>query len=807
MAMAGNARATGSPDSLFAEGYAYSVRSWGGRIHEQTKECRSLSHLGILMPLYLSPIAYQGTMRSLCLYCILMPLFLWAFHSLPMPVVALLHIINLPLFGIMSTEQMAWEYLSTEGVTVVLLAMLVISVDSGTTFIPRVAYSVVSRFGMRRRNLFITVCAAALTCTMLCAQTVVAVPLLLVVDRVLCVLYHENLDNIVQIAVVSQKTGNYTVSAARSIQSPNTDPLLNKLAQVVGALKDEKNDSKTTPKHNETSEDEVRPPVVTSVKDGAETVMGLDQEKEAKRAAPCEKPQGEHRTEQTRKVFQIRTPDDKTPEAVSPEMKKSGNTVKVVTLDDTVANSPSDMVAASPGPERLSATRMRKASILKLPGSSSVIARKMSSGVDFKQDSLTVSPAAELADRPPGRLLSERPRSRMSSCSNTSVGDESLSEWLRSRKYARRISLRYPATGRESVGEDSTHGRTSRLASSAGTSTTLQAAAAAAASARDDMTRRRAELHSAFLWGPSLMTVLGNICSIWFFPVGDVLEKIRQDPRKPRLTPVRLWSITAPVSLVASLFTGIYLYFHLRLFKHEPADSSTEHMSVMEAARNKLKSAGPANTIDRLACVYIGVFCVTFYPLVIMGHDAMEMQLRILCGMVLASTLLNHVDQNVVLSRNNIGLKMPWGVLFVIGAVQIISLVVEKYSLLEEMFQGIPPNFWQNYSPMSVQVMLACISAGLAETMDRNTISRIIIPIVTEIAARMEVYPLYYAIPVAVAASTNVIMPISTPLVILHEIGHVPMWQMVLLVGAVLLSMNTTAEMIYSWGTQMQPDQ
>ncbi|XP_064461065.1 uncharacterized protein LOC135371026 [Ornithodoros turicata] len=814
MAVAQNAPATESHDSLFAEGYAYSVRTWGGRIQEQSRECRSLSHLGILMPLYLSPIAYQGTVSSLCLYCILMPLFLWAFNSLPMPLVAFLHIVNLPLFGIIGVEQMAREYLSTEGVTVVLLAMLVIAVDSGTTFIPRAAYSVVCRFGMRRRRLYITVCAAALTCTMLCAQTVVAVPLLLVVDRVVCILYHENLDNTAQTTVACQKPGHHTGSSTRSIQSPTSDILLNKLAQVVGAMKDEKNDSKTTPKHSEASEEDGRPAVVISVQEGSETGLGLDQENEIKRAAPSEKPQGEHRTEQTRKaVFKISTPDNKPPEGGSDETKKSGNTVEVVVVDEAGC-SPSDK-AASPGAENLNIARMRRASILKLPGACSAISRRMSSSVDFKEESLIGSPAAESTGRPSGRLLSDRRRSRLSTCSNTSVGDDSLSDWLRTRKYARRISLRYPM-GRENAGEESAHGKVTRPPSSTGLLSSGQAAAAAAAaSAKDDMTRRRVELHNAFLWGPSLMTVLGNISNIWFFPVGDVFEKIRQDPQKPRLTPVRLWSITAPGSLVASLFTGVYLYFYLRIFKHEPVDCFTEHLSIMDAARNKLKNAGPATTIDRLACVYIGVFCLTFYPLVIMGHDATEMQLRILCGMVLASTLLNHVVQNAVLSRNSIGLKMPWGVLFVIGAVQIISVVVEKYSLLEEMFQSISPNFWQDYSPVSVQVILASISAALAETMDRNTLSRIVIPIVTEIAARMEVYPLYYAIPVVVAASTNVIMPISTPLVILHEIGHVPMWQMLLhgillkalLVGAVLLSMNTTAQMIYSWGTQAAPDQ
>ncbi|KAH7964342.1 hypothetical protein HPB51_027418 [Rhipicephalus microplus] len=66
-------------------------------------------------------------------------------------------------------------------------------------------------------------------------------------------------------------------------------------------------------------------------------------------------------------------------------------------------------------------------------------------------------------------------------------------------------------------------------------------------------------------------------------------------------------------------------------------------------------------------------------------------------------------------------------------------------------------------------------------------------------------HPIYYAIPVVVAASSNLIMPITLPLVILHEVAEVPLRHLVLaglvmktaLLSTLIISMNTTAQYIF----------
>ncbi|XP_075741555.1 uncharacterized protein LOC119185140 [Rhipicephalus microplus] len=75
--------------------------------------------------------------------------------------------------------------------------------------------------------------------------------------------------------------------------------------------------------------------------------------------------------------------------------------------------------------------------------------------------------------------------------------------------------------------------------------------------------------------------------------------------------------------------------------------------------------------------------------------------------------------------------------------------------------------------------------------------------IIEAVSTRM--HPIYYAIPVVVAASSNLIMPITLPLVILHEVAEVPLRHLVLaglvmktaLLSTLIISMNTTAQYIF----------
>ncbi|KAH6933610.1 hypothetical protein HPB50_016798 [Hyalomma asiaticum] len=99
-------------------------------------------------------------------------------------------------------------------------------------------------------------------------------------------------------------------------------------------------------------------------------------------------------------------------------------------------------------------------------------------------------------------------------------------------------------------------------------------------------------------------------------------------------------------------------------------------------------------------------------------------------------------------------------------------------------------------SPLTVQIILAVVAALLSETMNSATLSRMLLPLTIHAALSTRVHPIYYAIPVAVAASSNMIMPITLPLVVLHELFAGLVMKTALL-STLIISMNTTGQYIF----------
>ncbi|CAN7940197.1 unnamed protein product [Ixodes hexagonus] len=66
---------------------------------------------------------------------------------------------------------------------------------------------------------------------------------------------------------------------------------------------------------------------------------------------------------------------------------------------------------------------------------------------------------------------------------------------------------------------------------------------------------------------------------------------------------------------------------------------------------------------------------------------------------------------------------------------------------------------------------------------------------------------MYYAIPVSVAASSNVLMPVSITMVVLHELTRISCLQLLylgllvktLLVASMLVTVNATGSTLFNW--------
>ncbi|XP_054932228.1 uncharacterized protein [Dermacentor andersoni] len=210
----------------------YSLRSFSTALDDY-QECRSLSHLGILMPIYLIPLLFLGMKIGGSLYCLFLPLLLWAFNSLPKPGAALIHLVTVPLMGLMEAEQVARQYLTVDALVLALLFFLVVIVDRWSELALCLANGVCERFGLRRGKLFVVACLCSFACASLLSGTVVSTTLLYLLDRVLSTIFKENMDRPPELFRGGSQLGSQQDSSSVRSVIPSDQVLFDRLTQVM----------------------------------------------------------------------------------------------------------------------------------------------------------------------------------------------------------------------------------------------------------------------------------------------------------------------------------------------------------------------------------------------------------------------------------------------------------------------------------------------------------------------------------------------------------------------------------------------
>ncbi|XP_072142916.1 uncharacterized protein [Dermacentor andersoni] len=145
--------------------------------------------------------------------------------------------------------------------------------------------------------------------------------------------------------------------------------------------------------------------------------------------------------------------------------------------------------------------------------------------------------------------------------------------------------------------------------------------------------------------------------------------------------------------------------------------------------------------------------------------------------------------------------RLPWGVIVIYGAASVITRVAQTTGVAKVAFDT---KFWSEQSDLVKQVLLTIASSLMAEFMNAATLCDAILPMVVSLSTDTEHDALYFGLPVAVGASVNTIMPVSLPLVMLHDMAPVTRKQLILtgafvktvVVAIILLSMNTTGEYV-----------
>ncbi|XP_070384947.1 uncharacterized protein [Dermacentor albipictus] len=286
----------------------------------------------------------------------------------------------------------------------------------------------------------------------------------------------------------------------------------------------------------------------------------------------------------------------------------------------------------------------------------------------------------------------------------------------------------------------------------------------------------RMDVHNAFVLGPSLMSVLGNICS---FHTGGNKQALRGVSLSSRVAQRSVsgvtWAIlTLPGVLLALVTCSAVIC--------DPEPYSSENLAVKRAAREKRAYRQRQQRGVQFACAaYVAVFVVTYVPSYLLNMDHRVALLSALTSMMVATSLVTSCLEAAFDFVRQIWQVVPWSILLFIGATQVSSKLLQVYDIPHELFKLVSTSFWEECTAVEAQVMLAIASSVMAETAGKRALVQVMAPVVVNIAEVQRVHPTYYAIPVIVGASSNVIMPASAPLALLHELARVSFWKLLLL--------------------------
>ncbi|XP_075539291.1 uncharacterized protein LOC142573979 [Dermacentor variabilis] len=272
------------------------------------------------------------------------------------------------------------------------------------------------------------------------------------------------------------------------------------------------------------------------------------------------------------------------------------------------------------------------------------------------------------------------------------------------------------------------------------------------------------------------------------------------------------WMLIAiPGSVVAFLLSCCYFYTK-NLSPYEP-NNPEENSVVQSAAKTRLKLLSTpipgkikqqqwsqSHYISRAASTYLMLLVISVLS------DFLALQLSFLAVLNLAAASLYQLMSRAPTSLAPDGRRVtpPWDVVFIAGGAQAISRFTSECDLLGGLVRGVSDNFWQQRSPLMNQALLCLAICLVAEVSTADAIAEALLPLAHVVASRTDKEAQFFALPFALCASTNLVIPMSLPIVLVHGFKELDLTQLlmvgvaikVVLVAGVLLSMSTTGPLL-----------
>ncbi|XP_077534666.1 uncharacterized protein LOC144146602 [Haemaphysalis longicornis] len=313
----------------------------------------------------------------------------------------------------------------------------------------------------------------------------------------------------------------------------------------------------------------------------------------------------------------------------------------------------------------------------------------------------------------------------------------------------------------------------------------------------------------AFIAGAAYTAIFGSIISFSIVPTRKtVLLALECHDDDCPVTWGSWLAVALPVAVICCLICWIGVYC-TSIASSEDGIEEQMHTHLSRSARC-LQRDIRRQTLQETLLFYV----LVGIPLISSAYSVQQPErhlegpllgVSVVAMSMLPATTWRHCWYRRLLSWRTLAARMPWSLLLMLGSVRVLTAIVEKYRLVEKLLAKMDDDFWTSRSSKSSQFILISLAAVLSEVVVSDAVAQLMAPTVVRVALMTETPRSFFVVPVCLAASINVVLPVSLPLLVMREYLDVRCAQSVAYgvflkcatVVAVFISMNTVGLLVF----------
>ncbi|KAH8039932.1 hypothetical protein HPB51_009188 [Rhipicephalus microplus] len=356
--------------------------------------------------------------------------------------------------------------------------------------------------------------------------------------------------------------------------------------------------------------------------------------------------------------------------------------------------------------------------------------------------------------------------------------------------------------------------------------------------------RRYTSLHRDLLLGAVMVAVIGSI----FSPRGNTANVMLFSYLRMRFSDFVLhitsWMLVVFPVVGCGLLACVSVMYFAIVQQHDAEEDENSRLEILKIIEKQSQELGTLTPVERLVIIaftlavmlWLAVHVIAFFTrdgrfAIFSDHETLALD-------YLLVALLSSADSQWYTARNearvtaggpsnaldwrSLVANILWGPLIIHGSMSCMGRALQV-SGATYWIQALFSEF-NLFPPTTIQIVLTVLSCVLTEFVSIDVTVAMLLPVVVDLASIVSALmvpcnPLYFAIPVAVASSTTLVLPTAAMSIAILDDVLTPCRRKMLIHGAVLklvtlssliFSMNTVGEMLFSWSelpswAQQQP--